>query len=1004
MASSSAGGDLVAQINAKNSENSVMVYSKTYCPYCSEVKSLFNKLGVSAKVVELDELADGDSLQQALASVCGRRTVPQVFIGGKHVGGCDDTVAAMNSGKLKELLAAAGVQATLPALRPQPHTMSSRPKRSHKAPKRFGAFASPEAQEVEELEEAAPLKRGRRAVAVDSESEGELAAGQPSEEEEESEGSGQEDEEEERPAARRPAKRPRAAAAAAAVEVYVPAPPAEPRPRSDMLSLLFACPALIDALLEADGLRTISLVARDAANLAAALGVSGAEAAPLWRQMARRCEPGLGADANAEQVRAAILRGIRGDIARKEVVNKSTAQGEFRLTQKELGGLPYTTRPNPIFWHAPPVKMYNKLEVLAVAHRKFGSAGGLAAAKAAAGVKSAKATQTRKSNEEARKLEMDAALRAIGLSGVRSHQLGGHKVHVKAYIKHNQGTVAGVVAAFNKQQEEDAAARRRYKELLNRLKREDLMSELAHPPAQNYMHRQGGPTLDEVVAALRAGKEARECVGERQRSVDALLAAEELQGYSYCVPSIQDFVINGEGSAEAVVAEARARRDKDEGADARRTAIYAHLEAEGLPSCRHSVAVTAYIRSGEGSEEEAVAAARAEQAEVAARTQAADARRTRISQVLAAEGLEEYAAQHRQPRITKEYISSGKGSEEAAVAAVWLCAARRVSIFARLEREGLQQWADLRAVRDFISGDVPEKEAMAAVRGAAARMESRQKRLASIEAALAAEGQSYGQLRWRVRELEMYVQDGEGSKEAALAAVRRIVQDAADKRERQELVDAALNAEGLQSHRGYSFEANSRDKYVQYGEGSVDGVVAAARKRRDDAAARAARLSDVMAAQAAAFVQADPTHWVLDATTTVVPDYRELKEVALFLTQPGVLPADVGLALYVSIGGADWSYRGFVSNSHPSDVLPLSWPEPSAPLAAPPGPGFAQIGVSVEPLAELGQKEGSKLGAKEDFAKRVGLVPSNVLDHWYTRLSNRLRRDPDFLTRNRDAV
>ena len=35
--------------------------------------------------------------------------------------------------------------------------------------------------------------------------------------------------------------------------------------------------------------------------------------------------------------RAAILRGIRGDIARKEVVNKSTAQGEFRLTQKELG-------------------------------------------------------------------------------------------------------------------------------------------------------------------------------------------------------------------------------------------------------------------------------------------------------------------------------------------------------------------------------------------------------------------------------------------------------------------------------------------------------------------------------------------------------------------------------------------------------------------------------------------------------------------------------------------
>ncbi|KAL4421725.1 hypothetical protein ABPG77_002341 [Micractinium sp. CCAP 211/92] len=173
------------------------------------------------------------------------------------------------------------------------------------------------------------------------------------------------------------------------------------------------------------------------------------------------------------------------------------------------------------------------------------------------------------------------------------------------------------------------------------------------------------------------------------------------------------------------------------------------------------------------------------------------------------------------------------------------------------------------------------------------------------------------------------------------------------------------------------------------------------------------------------FAQADATHWVFDATATVVPDYRELKEVAIFLTQPNVLPPDVGLALYVSIGGADWSYRGFVSNAHPSDVLPLSWPEPQDPLLAPPGAGFAQIGVSVEPLAELGQKEGAKLGAKEEFAKCVGLdlfnfmqsfggvqavggdkllVPSNVLDHWYQRLSNRLRRDPDFLTRRKDAV
>lgn len=62
------------------------------------------------------------------------------------------------------------------------------------------------------------------------------------------------------------------------------------------------------------------------------------------------------------------------------------------------------------------------------------------------------------------------------------------------------------------------------------------------------------------------------------------------------------------------------------------------------------------------------------------------------------------------------------------------------------------------------------------------------------------------------------------------------------------------------------------------------------------------------------------------------------------------------------------SSLGFVSNAHPSEVLPLSWPEPDlaalAGLPAPP-PGFAQVGVSLEPLAELAAKEGSKLGAKE---------------------------------------
>lgn len=57
--------------------------------YCTEVKTLFKTLSVPATIVELDALADGDAVAAGVQEVTGRRTVPQVFIGGAHVGGCD---------------------------------------------------------------------------------------------------------------------------------------------------------------------------------------------------------------------------------------------------------------------------------------------------------------------------------------------------------------------------------------------------------------------------------------------------------------------------------------------------------------------------------------------------------------------------------------------------------------------------------------------------------------------------------------------------------------------------------------------------------------------------------------------------------------------------------------------------------------------------------------------------------------------------------------------------
>eukprot|EP01024_Parvocaulis_polyphysoides_P074149 TRINITY_DN9566_c0_g1_i12.p2 TRINITY_DN9566_c0_g1~~TRINITY_DN9566_c0_g1_i12.p2 ORF type:complete len:135 (+),score=16.52 TRINITY_DN9566_c0_g1_i12:138-542(+) len=92
------------QILQKNKENPVMLYSKSWCPFCGQVKGLFDKYQIEYKVAELDELQDGVELQDALSEISGMSTVPQVFIKEKLIGGCDDVMAAFTSGKLKEYL------------------------------------------------------------------------------------------------------------------------------------------------------------------------------------------------------------------------------------------------------------------------------------------------------------------------------------------------------------------------------------------------------------------------------------------------------------------------------------------------------------------------------------------------------------------------------------------------------------------------------------------------------------------------------------------------------------------------------------------------------------------------------------------------------------------------------------------------------------------------------------------------------------------------------------
>ncbi|XP_008801535.2 glutaredoxin-C8-like isoform X2 [Phoenix dactylifera] len=86
------------------SSHDIVIFSKSYCPYCRRAKAVFRELNKVPHVVELDQREDGSNIQDALAIIVGRRTVPQVFINGMHLGGSDDIVEAHENGRLAKLL------------------------------------------------------------------------------------------------------------------------------------------------------------------------------------------------------------------------------------------------------------------------------------------------------------------------------------------------------------------------------------------------------------------------------------------------------------------------------------------------------------------------------------------------------------------------------------------------------------------------------------------------------------------------------------------------------------------------------------------------------------------------------------------------------------------------------------------------------------------------------------------------------------------------------------
>jgi glutaredoxin 3 len=84
------------------SETEVVVYSTGWCPYCDRAKALLGRKEVAFREIKVDD--DPAERDAMLKRSGGRRTVPQIFVGDRHVGGFDELYALDKTGELDKLL------------------------------------------------------------------------------------------------------------------------------------------------------------------------------------------------------------------------------------------------------------------------------------------------------------------------------------------------------------------------------------------------------------------------------------------------------------------------------------------------------------------------------------------------------------------------------------------------------------------------------------------------------------------------------------------------------------------------------------------------------------------------------------------------------------------------------------------------------------------------------------------------------------------------------------
>ena len=80
----------------------IEIYSSLFCPYCARARRLLDQKGV--EYTDIDVIADTSKRSEMVRRAGGRTSVPQIFVNGTHVGGCDELYALERQGKLDALL------------------------------------------------------------------------------------------------------------------------------------------------------------------------------------------------------------------------------------------------------------------------------------------------------------------------------------------------------------------------------------------------------------------------------------------------------------------------------------------------------------------------------------------------------------------------------------------------------------------------------------------------------------------------------------------------------------------------------------------------------------------------------------------------------------------------------------------------------------------------------------------------------------------------------------